>query len=72
MEKTGTTTDVYKIRAACSDALRESSRVVKYKGFTKGGRGYGQPIFVLGIEKGKVRVVGGSPYPKELAEAGEK
>ncbi len=72
MEKTDTTTDAHKVRAVCSDALRESSRVIKYEGFTKGGRGYGQPIFVLGIEKGKVRVVGKSPYPKELAEAGEK
>ncbi len=72
MEKVGSTTDVQKIRAVCSDALRESSRVVKYEGFTKGGRGYGHPIFVVGIERGKVRVVSRSPYPKELAEAGEK
>jgi branched-chain amino acid transport system substrate-binding protein len=72
MQKTGTTTDVFKIRAVCSDAIRESSSVVKYEGFTKGGRGYGQPIFVLGIDKGKVHVIQGVPYPKELAEAGEK
>jgi len=72
MQIAGTTTDVYKIRAACSDALRETSHVVSYKGLTPGGRGFGTPIFVLGIEKGKVKIMGSSPYPKELAAAGEK
>jgi branched-chain amino acid transport system substrate-binding protein len=72
MQISGTTTDVNKIRAACSDALRETSNVVTYTGFTPGGRGYGSPIFVLGIEKGKVRIISSSPYPKDLAAAGEK
>ena len=72
MQIAGTTTDVNKIRAACSDALRETSVVVSYDGFTPGGRGYGLPIFVLGIEKGKVRIISSSPYPKDLAAAGEK
>lgn len=72
MQISGTTTNVNKIRAACSDALRETSNVVTYKGFTPGGRGYGLPIFVLGIEKGKVIIISSSPYPKDLAAAGEK
>jgi branched-chain amino acid transport system substrate-binding protein len=72
MQMAGTTTDIYKIRAVLSDALRETSHVVSYQGLTPGGRGYGLPIFVLGIEKGKVIIVGGSPYPKELAAEGEK
>ncbi len=72
MQISGTTTDVNKIREVCSDALRESSRVVTYKGFTPGGRGYGLPIYVLGIEKGTVKIIGHSPYPKELAAEGEK
>lgn len=72
MQMAGTTTDVYKIRAVLSNALRETSHVVRYEGITPGGRGYGLPIFVLGIEKGKVIIVSGSPYPKELAAKGEK
>jgi branched-chain amino acid transport system substrate-binding protein len=72
MQIAGTTTDVDKIRGVCSDALRETSHVVTYKGFTPGGRGYGLPIYVLGIEKGIVKVIGQSPYPKELAAEGEK
>lgn len=72
MQMAGTTTDIYKVRAVLSDALRETSHVISYQGLTPGGRGYGLPIFVLGIEKGKVIIVGGSPYPKELAAEGEK
>jgi hypothetical protein len=53
-----------------SQAIRNS--VLKYEGFTKGGRAYGMPTFVLAIDNGKVCVASGIPYPKELAEQGEK
>jgi len=72
MQMTGTTTDVYKIRTVLSDALKEGSSVIKYEGFTLGGRAYGMPIYILGIEKGAVKIVSVSPYPKELAAQGEK
>jgi hypothetical protein len=67
----GTTTDVYKVRAVLSDAFKEASNV-KYEGFTLGGRAYGIPIYILGIEKGAVKIVSVSLYPKELAAQGEK
>jgi ABC-type branched-subunit amino acid transport system substrate-binding protein len=70
IEMAGTVTDVYKVRAMASEAIKNS--VLKYEGFTKGGRAYGMPTFVLAIDKGKLRVASGTPYPKELAELGEK
>jgi branched-chain amino acid transport system substrate-binding protein len=70
IELAGTVTDVYKVRAMASQAIKES--VLKYEGFTKGGRAYGMPTFVLAIDNGKIRVASGAPYPKELAELGEK
>jgi hypothetical protein len=45
--------------------------MVKYGGFTKGGRAFGAPIFVLGVEKGEVRVVNSVPYPESQAGQGE-
>ncbi len=70
----GTTTDVFKVRAMCDKAIHEGTGdlTMDYRGFTKGGRAYGQPSFVMGIDKGKVKIIAGVPYPKELAEAGEK
>jgi len=64
-------TDVYKVRSVASRAIREDP-TLRYGGFTKGGRAYGMPTFVMAIDDGKVRVVSGHPYPKELAELGEK
>ncbi|MGB9628233.1 MAG: ABC transporter substrate-binding protein [Thermodesulfobacteriota bacterium] len=70
MELAGTVTDVHKIRGMASQAIKNSA--LKYEGFTKGGRAYGMPTFVLAIDNGKVHVASGTPYPKELAELGEK
>lgn len=74
MQLAGTTTDVFKIRTMCDKAIREGSGefTMDYGGFTRGGRAYGQPSFVMGIDNGKVKAITGVPYPKELAEAGEK
>jgi branched-chain amino acid transport system substrate-binding protein len=71
MELAGTVTDVYKVRAMASRALKENSKL-PYEGFTKGGRAYGMLTFVLAIDNGKVHVASMAPYPKELAEQGEK
>jgi len=71
MQLAGTVTDVYKVRAMASRALKENTKL-KYEGFTKGGRAYGMLTFVLAIDGGKIRVASGVPYPKELAEIGEK
>jgi len=71
IELAGTVTDVYKVRAMASQAIKQNS-VLKYEGFTKGGRAYGMPTFVLAIDNGKIHVSSGTPYPKELAELGEK
>ena len=70
----GTTTDIFKIRTLCDKAIHEGTGqlTMDYKGFTKGGRAYGQPSYVMGIDNGKVRAISGVPYPKELAEEGEK
>ncbi|MBW2058678.1 MAG: hypothetical protein JRH07_00120 [Deltaproteobacteria bacterium] len=46
--------------------------MIDFDGCTKGGRAYGQDIYVMGIEHGKVRVISAEKYPKELAGAGEK
>jgi branched-chain amino acid transport system substrate-binding protein len=70
IELAGTVTDVYKVRAMASQAIKNS--VLKYEGFTRGGRAYGMPTFVLAIDNGKVCVASGTPFPKELAELGEK
>lgn len=64
-------TDVYKVRAVASQAIKENP-TLKYEGFTRGGRAYGMPTFVMAIDNGKIHVVSGTPYPKELAEEGEK
>jgi branched-chain amino acid transport system substrate-binding protein len=71
MELAGTVADVYKVRAVASRALKENP-ILRYEGFTEGGRAYGMPTFVLAIDNGKIRVASGTPYPKELAELGEK
>lgn len=71
MELAGTVSDVYQVRALASQAIKEN-QILKYGGFTKGGRAYGMPTFVLAIDNGKVHVASGIPYPKELAELGEK
>ena len=70
----GTTTDVFKVRTMSDKAIHEGTGqlTMDYRGFTKGGRAYGQPSYVMGIDNGKVRNISGVPYPKELAEAGEK
>ena len=65
------TTDVYKVRAVAGQAINEDP-TLKYGGFTKGGRAFGMPTFVMSIDNGKVRVVSGNAYPKELAGLGEK
>jgi branched-chain amino acid transport system substrate-binding protein len=65
------TTDVYKVRSVAGQAINEDP-TLKYGGFTKGGRAFGMPTFVMSIDNGKIRVVSGVPYPKELAELGEK
>jgi branched-chain amino acid transport system substrate-binding protein len=74
MQLAGSTTDVFKVRAMSGRAIHEGSGelTMDYGGFTKGGRAYGQPSYVMGIDSGKVRIITGVPYPKELAEAGEK
>jgi hypothetical protein len=54
-----------------SQAIKENP-TLKYEGFTRGGRAYGMPTFVMAIDNGKIHVVSGTPYPKELAEEGEK
>ena len=72
MELAGTTTDVYKVRQACNQAAAETDVVMDFEGYTKGGRAYGQEIYVMGIENGKVSVISAERYPKELAGAGEK
>jgi hypothetical protein len=74
MQLAGTTTDVFKVRTMSDKAIHEGTGqlTMDYRGFTKGGRAYGQPSYVMGIDNGKVRNLSGVPYPKELAEAGEK
>jgi len=71
MELAGTVADVYKVRAMASRALKENSKL-RYEGFTEGGRAYGMLTFVLAIDNGKIRIASMIPYPKELAELGEK
>jgi branched-chain amino acid transport system substrate-binding protein len=71
MQLAGTTTDVYKVRAAASQAIKEDP-TLKYGGFTKGGRAYGMPRFVMAIDKGKVHVVSSPLYPEDMAAEGEK
>lgn len=70
MEMAGTVSDVHKIRAACNESIKHLS-MVKYGGFTKGGRAYGAPIFVLCIENGEVKVMSSVPYPESQAARGE-
>jgi branched-chain amino acid transport system substrate-binding protein len=72
MELAGTITDVYKVRQVCNKAMAETRVVMEFDGLTKGGRAYGQEIYVMGIEKGQVRVIGAEKYSKELAGEGEK
>jgi len=72
MQIAGTTTDAWKVRKVCSQAIREGWGIIEFKGFTNGGRGYGQPTYVMGISDEKVRVIKGEAYPKELAAVGEK
>ena len=71
MQLANTTTDVYKVRAVASQAIDQND-VLEYGGFTKGGRAFGMPTFVLAIDDGKIHVVSKSLYPKILAEMGEK
>jgi branched-chain amino acid transport system substrate-binding protein len=72
MQIAGTTTDVWKVRAACNQAIAEIDVVMDFDGCTKGGRMHGQDIYVMGIKNGKVRVIKAEEYPKELAAEGEK
>jgi branched-chain amino acid transport system substrate-binding protein len=71
MQLAGTTTDVYKVRAMASRAIKEDPTFA-YGGFTKGGRAYGMPCFVMAIDGGKVHVVSSPLYPEEMAAKGEK
>jgi len=72
MQIAGTTTDVWKVRAACNQAIAQAKVVMDFKGCTKGGRMYGQDIYAMGIENGKVCVIEKVSYSKELAAEGEK
>jgi branched-chain amino acid transport system substrate-binding protein len=63
--------DVYKVRAKVSDAIAQSE-LIRYEGFTKGGRGYGQPTYIMGVKNGKVYMGKERFYPKSLAGEGEK
>ncbi|HUT42929.1 MAG TPA: ABC transporter substrate-binding protein [Desulfobacterales bacterium] len=71
MHLAGTVEDVDAIRAKASEAIAQS-KLITYQGFTKGGRGYGQPTYVMGVKNGKIFVLSEEPYPKSLAELGEK
>lgn len=71
MQMANTVEDVYAVRDKASDAIAQSE-LITYEGFTKGGRGYGQPTYVMGIQNGKIYVLSEEPYPKSLAELGEK
>jgi len=62
--------DVYKVRAKCSDAIAQS-KLLRFEGFTKGGRGYGQPTYIMGVKDGKIFIGSEKFYPKSLSEVGE-
>lgn len=72
MQLAGTTTDVWKVRKACSQAIAETKVSVSFEGCSEGGRFYGQMLYVLGIDNGKQHVIDGAPYTKEQASEGEK
>ncbi len=63
--------DVYRVRAKVSEAIAQSE-LIKYEGFTKGGRGYGQPTYIMGIKNGKMYTAKETSYPASLAGQGEK
>jgi len=71
MKLAGTTTDAYKVRSMCDKSIK-NLKMVKHGGFTKGGRAYGQPVFVMAIDNGKPQIVGAASFPKSMAAQGEK
>ena len=74
MEIAGTTTDAYAVKKACNEAVLESDFLLDIKGFTSGGRAYGQKVYLLEVKNGKVAICPESTfiYTKELAQEPEK
>ena len=74
MEIAGTTTDAYAVRKACNEAVSESDFLLDIKGWTSGGRAYGEEIYLLEVKDGEVNFCPESTfiYTKKLAQEGEK
>jgi hypothetical protein len=74
MEKSGTTTDVYKIRSACNETIAQIpiQAYGEYKGITPGGQAWGYETVIAEIGKdGKPFKISGVLITYELGSEGE-